>query len=551
MKANVNYKNNIVYILIYGISIYIFIQSMHNIENISLNIGRFDYRALIWATYAIVSAIALLAFIFALMGIFERTRRYYFPIYMFGLIVAFTAMFVQESFGYLDVNSIIFHIKTGLHGVTPDKGILLVGINCLIALLSLSLVLYLFGLHSKLARKCLNLLTIPLLLLNPFSLAFAKNIALPTADLSPDGPYFAFMNSAERASENQRNILHIYLESTELTFSQVSESTWAMEPLRRLAKQGFEARGIEQVEATGWTIAGIVASQCGVPLVYPLMQRLGKHNGSSEFLPGVVCLTDILAQSGYSINFLHGFNLEFAGTETFLRSHSYSNAIGLLEHEQFQSRPVDTWGVYDDDLVKFASEEIERLVGRDVPYYLALTTNGGHFPDGTISPSCREIAELNASSIDIVNGIACSNFLIESFLKSLQEKGLLENTVVVLQSDHLVMLNPLSHKLDKHKRANFFAVLGDDLTPMVSDKRGSMLDVYPTILEFAGYKLEDRRAGLGVSLLAEELSLLEVLGRELFDHSLVANKDLSSALWAGSLGGDRATEEHPTRRAIH
>ncbi|MEM9575302.1 MAG: sulfatase-like hydrolase/transferase [Pseudomonadota bacterium] len=230
--------------------------------------------------------------------------------------------------------------------------------------------------------------------------------------------------------------------------------------------------------------------------------------------------------------FARGFNLEFAGTDSFLNSHSYSRSIGLMAHENYTDRPQNLWGSYDDDIYRFAIDEIDQLARGDAPYYLTLTTNGGHFPNSHVSPFCRNSKDVERSPIDIVNAIACTNHLTEKFVRELDQRGLLENTIVVIQSDHLLMRSPLTPMLDKHERANFFSIVGDGIEPAISNKESSMMDVYPTILEFVGYEVVDRKAGLGVSLLSEHPSLLEQFGQVTVDHSLVANKELSVAIWA-------------------
>ncbi|MDO2316549.1 phosphoglycerol transferase I, partial [Escherichia coli] len=78
-----------------------------------------------------------------------------------------------------------------------------------------------------------------------------------------------------------------------------------------------------------YTIAGMVASQCGIPLFAPFE---GNASASvSSFFPQNICLGDILKNSGYENYFVQGANLRFAGKDVFLKPHGFDHLYGAEE----------------------------------------------------------------------------------------------------------------------------------------------------------------------------------------------------------------------------
>ena len=77
---------------------------------------------------------------------------------------------------------------------------------------------------------------------------------------------------------------------------------------------------------TNWTIAGIVSSQCGLPLK-PISilntQKKGKHQkhifGLKAFLPNAKCLGDILKENDYKSIFINAVSLDFVGMGLFFK----------------------------------------------------------------------------------------------------------------------------------------------------------------------------------------------------------------------------------------
>src|SRR5690606_1491783 len=92
-----------------------------------------------------------------------------------------------------------------------------------------------------------------------------------------------------------KNIVWIYGESLERTYLDQEAFPGLLPGLSQLVRQGLDFRDIASPQGTGWTIAGIVGSMCGVPLT----ATRGDENSlgrMSEFLPGARCLPEYLAE---------------------------------------------------------------------------------------------------------------------------------------------------------------------------------------------------------------------------------------------------------------
>lgn len=161
---------------------------------------------------------------------------------------------------------------------------------------------------------------------------------------------------------------------------------------------------------------------------------------------------------------------------------------------------------------------------------MSVATIGGHFPEGVPTKECIErFGPIQKESI--LFSMKCMGFHIRQFIDESQRKGLLENTVVAIMSDHLIMKNEVTEKLNQHDRLNFFTAFGDGIVPAEINKISTMFDVFPTLLELVGFEIQERRAGLGVSLLSEHPSLLEKLGDEMLNNMINYDRDLGAYLW--------------------
>lgn len=294
-----------------------------------------------------------------------------------------------------------------------------------------------------------------------------------------------------------RNLILIYAESLEQTYGDPALfGRDLLAPLRRLGGHSYPS--YRQAPGATWTIAGMVATQCGVPLKVYAERDVDRARGSKVFLPGATCMGDLLQAHGYHNVFLGGAPLSFAGKGAFLRDHGYTEAWGWEEWKQqgpVQIRDRNAWGLYDSKLFENARKRLAELHAAGQPFNLTILTLDTHNPHGLLSPDCRE------QGVNEFKGIlSCSAERIAGFVEFARARGYLKDTVVVIVGDHLAVPNSLWDQLEKagDSRRIFNLVLTES-GPTPNTRELLPFDMFPTLLELVGLDAAGDRLGLGYS----------------------------------------------------
>ena len=301
----------------------------------------------------------------------------------------------------------------------------------------------------------------------------------------------------------KKNIILIYAESLEELYFETETFGDLLPNIRALSAKAHRFTNISQVGGTGWTIAGIVASQCGFPLKVsnPLASNSTMASVDKPY-ENETCLADILSDSGYETVYMGGAPLWFAGKGNFLSTHGYNRISG---HEQLAPLLPDPgyrsgWGIYDDSLFELALDELRSLENKPEPYFLTLLTLDTHHPDGLPSKSCKKLPD-NRDAMS--NAIYCSDQLISKFIMEAMKIADMKDTIIVLFSDHLSLRNTLWSTLkDNRQRRRLAFMIFDDSAARVSNRPGSHFDVAPTVLEAAGLT-DHPKLGAGISLFTQ------------------------------------------------
>jgi phosphoglycerol transferase len=265
-------------------------------------------------------------------------------------------------------------------------------------------------------------------------------------------------------------------------------------PLRSLGGDGFPA--YTQEPGTSWTIAGMVATQCGVPLKAYTEQDVPRREGERAFLPGATCLGDLLQQRGYRNVFMGGAPLSFAGKGTFLRDHGYTEVYGREEWERAGATrdEFNVWGLYDSSLLQRAKTRLAELHAAGQPFNLTLLTLDTHNPHGFMSPACRR-----RGAVDFEGIVLCASAQLEDFVRFARDQGFLENTTIVIFGDHLAVPNPVFEKLQQAPQRGMYNVMIGTGLPRRNTDAVVHFDFFPTLVELAGFRVEGDRLGLGYS----------------------------------------------------
>lgn len=346
--------------------------------------------------------------------------------------------------------------------------------------------------------------------------------------------------TARSGSATKKNLITIYLESMEDTFEDASLfGSNLLAPLDEATADWSRYDGLTQYVGGGWTMAGMVSTQCGVPLKSRILTSGVDPNAFGEsvsaYLPGATCLGDILSAQGYTGVYLGGAAAGFAGKSTFYLGHGYSEDIGL---DDWKERGIDPseissqWGLSDHELFQQARGFVRDLESSGSPFALTMITLDTHEP-GQSYPSCPVTTDAS-----LAHSIQCSMTAVADFIGYLKATGVLDDTVVVIMGDHLKPTSDgnqyrseLSSVPDRHI---VFRVWDPDGPVSFTRPEADQLSVMPTVLDLLGFPLVDGRGGLGVSFAGAGSTAGTLLGLPADEYAsllTVPSNDLYKRLW--------------------
>jgi len=461
------------------------------------------------------------------------------PLCLWGVYV-----YLSGSFGIVEIGAIFFHLQAGIadHG---GSGRLLAAALYTLTMLALLAAFTWLARRDHRWRLADRLLAVVLIASNPLFYSMGQRSA---AIITDDGAWLDRRYVAptlQQAPANPPNLLLLYLESIERTYADRARFGDAYAFLDALGRRGHVFEGVRQLENTGWTMAGMIASQCGTPLMPAGLLHDNQFEPLGRVVPGIRCLGDVLDEQGYRLSFLGGASTEFAGKGIFYRDHGVDRVMGRAELEPRLEDPdyVNDWGLFDDSLYDFTVDEIRRLDAQDAgPWGVINLSITGHAPSGYPARACRE-RQGEFDGEDILYSVQCSAWLAFDLIDRLEHEGLLENTLVVIASDHLTMRVSAWEQLVAGERDNTFMLLGEGVEVGARTRReAATIDLFPTILEALGFTIEQHRAGLGSSLLSEQPTLVEQHGLADLAARMHEETALQQRLWEGLVPEGAAQE---------
>ncbi len=493
------------------------------------------------ALVALIFIHCLIMFLTSLKGLTENNVKPFGPVALLGLGLLLTLPFgfMQTSFGTKDFGSLLLTLKenqverlvaVGIEGFLPQL------VSYVLACAFLLVCAWMLSRYFLLGRSTVYAFSTFLLFFNPVTHHIFRviypNPAHEKIDVNNVVRNFEIINYPKR----KRNLVVLYLESLERTYRYLPETKSEFVPFSSLEDRGLSFRNILQAKSAFSTIGGLVASQCGVPLLprgafNPQKRQISasdQHN-KTVFMQGVDCLGDILAEDGYTLSYINGSDLSVFSKGDFFRSHGYQRVKGLKSWPDWENEPrLNVWGMDDDLLFERVTSELRDLASENSPFVLSALTIATHGPDAYPDKSCPVVG---TSSSQLPRAISCTAHHVESLINEVVRLGIAEDTLIVLLSDHLAFRNTLENSLQdrRDRRRNFAVVLG--LSNETNSRPGTMFDVFPTLLELLGYQLKDGRAGLGQSLVNENPTFVERESLDTLNAAIKYNSELQKALW--------------------
>jgi len=300
--------------------------------------------------------------------------------------------------------------------------------------------------------------------------------------------------SVQLKTNGLKNLILIYVESLEETYS--DERLFGKDLTASIkAAGGFSFKSYLPAPGTGWTIAGIVSTQCGAPLRM-ITLPIRPQDADKLYMRNAVCLGDVLDGFGYHNVFMGGAQLSFGGKGRFLKDHHYGEVYGKKEWLDAGTKleNMNEWGLQDDELFERAKTKLKTLHDTGKRFNLTLLTLSTHHPIGYPSGKCRR-----SMSTNFLATVECTSDQVANFVEFVRANGFLKDTNIVILGDHLAMPNSVYQKLqDAPVRSIFNRFISID-SPERTTEQLLPFDMYPSILEFIGVEVVGGRLGLGYS----------------------------------------------------
>lgn len=336
--------------------------------------------------------------------------------------------------------------------------------------------------------------------------------------------YYVDANTTEiKFPEKKRNLIYILCESMEQSYTDTKEGGGfkksLIPELTKLAKENtdFSAKDDKNLNGgltpgnTVWTIAGIAAQSMAIPLNIGNGEFNRNFEDSSQFMPTVQGLGDILEDEGYHNYFMCGSDAAFAGRKNYYEQHGnyqifdYNTAKkdGIIDDDYYVF-----WGYEDKKLFQYAKKELTDIAKNDQPFNFTMLTVDTHFQDGYKCPDCPDEFDSQYENV-----IKCSDHKVAEFVKWCQKQDFYKDTTIVIAGDHQSMDGFVAEAVpDDFTRKTFFTVINGPEYKLNRTREYSTMDIFPTILESLGATIQGSRLGLGTSLYSETPTLIELLG---------------------------------------
>jgi phosphoglycerol transferase len=321
--------------------------------------------------------------------------------------------------------------------------------------------------------------------------------------------------------ETKRNVIYIYLESMEVTYSDYANGGSFQEdviPELTEMAQTYEdfsgskniLNGAYSLPYTTFTMGAMFAQTSGLPL----KNNVGNNDMSTQdhFFSSITSFGDILEDNGYHNVLMLGSDATFGGRRLYFTEHGnydimdyyYAKKMGWIDQDY-----KVWWGYEDEKLFSFAKDELNELSSSDEPFNLTLLTVDTHFEDGYVCELCKDEYDDRYANV-----MACSSRQVTEFIAWCQTQSWYDNTTIVICGDHPTMDSNFCDSVDSdYQRRAYVCYINSAVDTTSTEYRTySTLDAFPTTLAAMGVQIEGNRLGLGVNLFSDEPTIIEEYG---------------------------------------
>ena len=164
--------------------------------------------------------------------------------------------------------------------------------------------------------------------------------------------------------DKQKDLLVVYLESFNEEFTNFKNVTKKSKDFLNFKNLNTsKVNNYYETAYNNYTIGSIVSTSCGLPqkpigiLDTRFRERKGSHIvdvfGLKKFLPGAICLGDILKYNDYKNIFINSISPSFQAMDIFFRDHNYDTIIGKKYFKEKGYDDFTSWGNGVNDRILF------------------------------------------------------------------------------------------------------------------------------------------------------------------------------------------------------
>lgn len=240
-----------------------------------------------------------------------------------------------------------------------------------------------------------------------------------------------------------------------------------------LSKEGWY---FDNLYATGTrSVRGIEAVTTGfTPTPARAVVKLGKSQ------TGFFTIAELLKNHGYTTQFIYGGESHFDNMRSFFLGNGFTD---IIDQKDYNSPAfVGSWGASDEDLMRKANSEFERLHSEGKPFFSLVFSSSNHdpfeFPDDRIELYDQPKQTRN-------NAAKYADYAIGEFFKLAKNADYWKDTIFIVVADHDSRVAGADLVPVSRFRIPGL-ILGDKLKPKRDHRIVSQIDLPPTLLSLIG-----------------------------------------------------------------
>lgn len=435
----------------------------------------------------------------------------------------------------LTMEELVYHLNTSLEGTNTDMIWDFIG-SCVVITVITCVLLIAACMFLRKRKKAYGSLLSAVTILSVVLIVVSVSNVWTTLDVSAyannrseystfiDDNYVDPQDVTLTFPQQKRNLIYIFLESMENTYSDIQQGGAFEEnvipELTQLSLENENFSGDQNtlnggyaMPGTTWTIGAMFGQSTGLPLNIPIEQN--SMDTQESFLPDIVSLGDILESAGYRQILMIGSEAEFGGRKLYYQQHGNYEIIDYNYAKDTGMIPEDYrawWGFEDKRLFEFAKNQLNELAQEDEPFNLTLLTVDTHFEDGYHCEICPDTFGDDVYA----NVIACASHQVYEFVEWIRQQPFYENTTIVISGDHPTMDSDFCENVpEEYTRKVYTTYINSSVEAERNSERVyTTFDNFPTTLAAMGVSIEGERLGLGTNLFSSMETLSEIYGYE-------------------------------------